>query len=195
MGDHAEVRAVTKIRRHRSDDGRGARLGRRLRDARASLELTLKDVEASSGLSATHISEIERCRTSPTIGALVRIAAALGKEPAFFLDAEPTRTFACSRDAVRIREIQRTATTPLSAPALGTRLEAGRFELCEGGRTTFDAGAERCGYVLSGRTVLTVGERTWELGAGDAFHSAPGDACTMEAPAESATLIIVTHRP
>ena len=47
---------------------------------------TLKDVEATSGFSSTHISEIERGRTSPTIGALIRIAHALDKDPSYFIE-------------------------------------------------------------------------------------------------------------
>jgi transcriptional regulator with XRE-family HTH domain len=43
-------------------------------------------VEAASGFSSTHISEIERGRTSPTIGALIRIAQALDKDPSFFVE-------------------------------------------------------------------------------------------------------------
>ncbi len=63
-------------------------LGRRIRKLRLEHRLTLKQVEESSGLSATHLSEIERGRTSPTIGALVRIARALHKDASFFIETE-----------------------------------------------------------------------------------------------------------
>lgn len=63
-------------------------LGRRIRKLRVERRMTLKQVELASGLSATHLSEIERGRTSPTIGALVRIARALQKEASFFIEAE-----------------------------------------------------------------------------------------------------------
>jgi transcriptional regulator with XRE-family HTH domain len=63
-------------------------LGRRLRKLRLERRLTLKQVERSAGLSATHLSEIERGRTSPTIGALVRIARALDKDTSFFIERD-----------------------------------------------------------------------------------------------------------
>ena len=63
-------------------------LGRRIRNLRLQQRMTLKQVEESSGLSATHLSEIERGRTSPTIGALVRIARALQKDTSYFIEAE-----------------------------------------------------------------------------------------------------------
>jgi transcriptional regulator with XRE-family HTH domain len=63
-------------------------LGQRIRKLRIERRMTLKQVEQSCGLSATHLSEIERGRTSPTIGALVRIARALEKEASYFIEAE-----------------------------------------------------------------------------------------------------------
>ncbi len=61
-------------------------VGERLRLARFKKDMTLKEVAARSGMSATHISEIERGKTSPTIGALQRIAKALGERPAHFVE-------------------------------------------------------------------------------------------------------------
>ena len=64
-------------------------LGRRLRTARFERNLTLKEVASRCGMSATHISEVERGKTSPTIGALQRIAEALGENPSYFVRADP----------------------------------------------------------------------------------------------------------
>jgi transcriptional regulator with XRE-family HTH domain len=63
-------------------------IGRRIKKVREEQHLTLKNVEAKAGISATHISEIERGKTSPTIGALIRIADALGKDPAYFIEED-----------------------------------------------------------------------------------------------------------
>ena len=63
-------------------------IGRRIKKVREEKHFTLKNVEAKAGISATHISEIERGKTSPTIGALIRIADALGKDPAYFIEKE-----------------------------------------------------------------------------------------------------------
>ena len=62
-----------------------AELGQRLRVARFERNLTLKEVAARCGMSATHISEVERGKTSPTIGALQRISAALGEKTSYFV--------------------------------------------------------------------------------------------------------------
>ena len=63
-------------------------IGRRIKKVREEQHFTLKNVEAKAGISATHISEIERGKTSPTIGALIRIADALGKDPAYFIEEQ-----------------------------------------------------------------------------------------------------------
>ncbi len=67
----------------------GRALGRRVRRIRQEKGLTLKQIEAKVGVSATHISEIERGNTSPTIGALERIADALGVIPSYLIDIPP----------------------------------------------------------------------------------------------------------
>ena len=65
-----------------------AELGHRLRVARFERNLTLKEVAARCGMSATHISEVERGKTSPTIGALQRISAALGEKASYFVQED-----------------------------------------------------------------------------------------------------------
>jgi transcriptional regulator with XRE-family HTH domain len=80
-------------------------IGRRIKKIREQQHLTLKNVEAKAGISATHISEIERGKTSPTIGALIRIADALGKDPAYFIEDEELRDV--SFIALEDREVSR----------------------------------------------------------------------------------------
>jgi len=64
-------------------------LGRRIRKIRQEKGLTLRAVQQRARVSATHVSEIERGKTSPTVGVLDRIASALGVGPAELLDTPP----------------------------------------------------------------------------------------------------------
>ncbi|MBD3368592.1 MAG: helix-turn-helix domain-containing protein [Candidatus Eisenbacteria bacterium] len=79
-------------------------VGRRVRLARFRRELTLKEVAARSGMSATHISEIERGKTSPTIGALQRIAKALEERPAHFVEEHNVPRSILIRKDDRVKE-------------------------------------------------------------------------------------------
>lgn len=67
----------------------GNLIGERVRRIRQQKGLTLRAVEQRARVSATHVSEIERGKTSPTVGVMRRIAAALGVSPAELLDTPP----------------------------------------------------------------------------------------------------------
>ncbi|MFH1143881.1 MAG: XRE family transcriptional regulator [Candidatus Eisenbacteria bacterium] len=69
--------------------GMAVDLGRRIRKIRQEKGLTLRAVQQRARVSATHISEIERGKTSPTVGVLDRIATALGVGPGELLDTPP----------------------------------------------------------------------------------------------------------
>jgi transcriptional regulator with XRE-family HTH domain len=79
-------------------------VGERLRLARFKKDMTLKEVASRSGMSATHISEIERGKTSPTIGALQRISKALGERPAHFVEEVVVCPSSLVRRSDRVRE-------------------------------------------------------------------------------------------
>ena len=81
-----------------------AKLGKRIKKVREGKHLTLKNIEAAAGISATHISEIERGKTSPTLGALIRISKALGKEPAYFIEEEDLGDTSVVTSESRIQE-------------------------------------------------------------------------------------------
>jgi len=61
-------------------------IGARIKKYRLSKGLTLKDIEVKANVSATHVSEIERGMTSPTVGALAKIAEAMGTDVAYFVE-------------------------------------------------------------------------------------------------------------
>jgi transcriptional regulator with XRE-family HTH domain len=160
-------------------------IGTRIKRVRQELHLTLKDVEAASGVSATHVSEIERNEASPTLGSLSRIAHALGKTPAFFLEENEMGEFSLASAKDRVREIageKGSARRPAASGAAverlttgvpGGRLQVRRVELPAGsshrGERHAHAGFEAL-LVVRGRVQVAVGEQAWELAEGDAIH-------------------------
>jgi transcriptional regulator with XRE-family HTH domain len=171
-------------------------LGRRIREARSQKGMTLKQLDQSSGFSATHISEIERGKTSPTIGALIRIANALGKEPSFFIEEELLPEIAMTprekRDAITIEGVEGEYLTP-GIP--GGRLHASVFRLLPGGAALLLPGreGEEGGFVLKGTVSLRMGGKVYELGEGDAIHYAMEDAREIRATGtDIAELILIS---
>ncbi len=61
-------------------------IGSRIKQFRLAKGMTLKDIEDRAKVSATHVSEIERGMTSPTVGALAKIAAAMDTDVAYFVE-------------------------------------------------------------------------------------------------------------
>lgn len=75
-------------------------LGRRLRDRRQSLGLTLKDVADRAGLSLGFISQIERGIAAPSLSSLVSVSRVLGVEVGEFL-AQPLGDISFTRHQQR----------------------------------------------------------------------------------------------
>ena len=153
----------------------GKLLGRRIRRIRQEKSLTLKQIEAKVGVSATHISEIERGKTSPTIGALEKISLALDIPPSKLIDIPPMQELKVRRrnqgrpmvmndGAVRIDPItNRDANSEMSI-FYATIAGNGVMDAVPGHR-----GEEFC-YVLDGFLEVTVDDRPHVLRAGDTIH-------------------------
>ncbi|MCK4409672.1 MAG: helix-turn-helix transcriptional regulator, partial [Candidatus Eisenbacteria sp.] len=105
-------------------------VGKRLKEVRRQKEMTLKEVAQSSGMSPTHISEIERGKTSPTVGALRKIAGALGKDTAFFVEDLPLPRVSVVKKEDRETVLLRgDGDAFVNARALTSGIPAGRVKL------------------------------------------------------------------
>jgi transcriptional regulator with XRE-family HTH domain len=149
-------------------------LGKRIKKIRESKHLTLKNIEAAASISATHISEIERGKTSPTLGALVRISKALGKEPAYFIEEQELGDVSLVTAENRIRESLKGAGTieRLTSSIPGGRLQACLIALDEGKAHRGDPHTHHgneAALILSGRFVFKIGGEEYELGEGDSI--------------------------
>jgi transcriptional regulator with XRE-family HTH domain len=149
-------------------------LGKRIKKVRESRRLTLKNIEARAGISATHISEIERGKTSPTLGALIKIAEALGKEPAYFVEERDLGDASIVTKENRIREpLGNGAGTfeRLTASIPGGQLQGSIIELEPGGplRAEHEHSGHEAALVLAGRVDFTIGGTLHSLVDGDAI--------------------------
>jgi transcriptional regulator with XRE-family HTH domain len=153
-------------------------LGRRIRKLRAERRMTLKQVEHVSGLSATHLSEIERGRTSPTIGALVRIARALEKDVSYFIEQEERMDVAHHlREQVAGFAAGAGVTAESLTPGIpGSTLFTYRvrLEMCPPAELRLPAQelpGDAVIHVQSGRLAARVGQHEHQLGPGDTLQA------------------------
>jgi transcriptional regulator with XRE-family HTH domain len=150
-------------------------VGKRIKRFRQKHNLTLKEIEARVGVSATHISEIERGKTSPTIGALGKIADALGVDPALFLASDVVPAVgvvrASERESIAFGPVM-FSVEPLSSPLPHQEMSAA---LCTWPPRQTDAPTRRhvgeeFGYLLEGQIEVIVGGHTYVLRVGDTIH-------------------------
>lgn len=162
-------------------------LGNDLRNARKRAGLTLAEVAARSGLTAGHLSLIERERAKPSIGALIRICDALGVRVGdFFSPTEALEASPYPADGligVVRRDSRKTLIYPgsnirheLLCPDLQHALEVFQSFVPVGegsGTTPISHEGEECAIVLRGEMQFHLGERTFIIRGGESicFHS------------------------
>ncbi len=177
-----------------------AELGQRLRIARFERNLTLKEVAARCGMSATHISEVERGKTSPTIGALERIAGALGENPSYFVQDDDLPKV----NVTRLRDRCKFFTSddegkPIETEVLSRGIPGGYVQIF---RHTMQAGdslnmfpiiGETVLYCLGGMVRITAEEQSHVLREGDTIQMRLDEGVAAEniGDEESETLAVL----
>jgi transcriptional regulator with XRE-family HTH domain len=174
--------------------------GRRLKMLRLSRGLTLKDLEERGGISATHVSEIERGKASPTVGALGRIALALGMRPATLLEPlvlpDVTEMSAAVREA---RQIQwgSARIMPVSEGVRGAELSAQILILPVGraAALTHSHEGEEWATVLSGVAEIRVDDEPYMLREGESLHFRAHRVHAYSNPASAPAMLLIACRP
>ena len=179
-------------------------LGSKLRNARAAAGLTIAEVAQRSELSVSYVSEVERDRANPSVGALNRIAGAVGiRMSSLFsgdsdappvpsppgesvLPLEPASERITPRVVKRDRRKQfiypgSGVVNELLCPDLQPALEIQQVEApvgADSGHETITHPGEECVIVLSGAMEIEVGQQTVVLEEGDALYFAGADPHT-----------------
>jgi transcriptional regulator with XRE-family HTH domain len=167
----------------------GNLLGRRLRDRRRELGLTLADLGTAAGISVGHASSIEKGASLPSLPVLARVAHALELTLADVLRAS------VSPRIVEGRIDDTPATAELSPESSRVRIVRARL----GGGATSRAPVELTSdadvfvFVHDGSLVVEVNEdEQHELEAGDSLHCrAPRSVAWRATPSATAVWVAV----
>ena len=151
-------------------------IGAKVARARSERGWSLAQLAQRSGLSAAAVHKIEKSGMTPTIASLMKIAAALGKSVAHFVDEPETP------DVMVVRNDER-ARVYTSKQGLDLRNLSGRYgpflihgadaavePLAESGPEPMSHPGEELVIVHEGRMVFTVDGEHYEVGAGDSIH-------------------------
>lgn len=159
-------------------------IGSRLRQQREQMALTIAAVAQRSGFSPGYISQIERDLANPSLGALKRIADAIGVPlGSLFVNAEENGEGAEEKPDGQVKVVRASrrkmivypgsqVRLQLLSPDLRRRLEAIWFSAPPGagsGEEPYQHQGEEIGIVLHGRAECWVGDRTYTLDPGDAI--------------------------
>ena len=152
------------------------RLGQKLRHIRKSNGQTLKDLAEATGLSYSHISQIERGQADPSINSLRRIAETLGITLASLFDDQRS-----SDSTILVRRDQRRVLTATGSQVKQELLAVRRPRQMEPMWTEVDPGGgsgsgfyshdgEEFGILLAGTLRVWVGDEEFTLEAGDSMY-------------------------
>ena len=148
------------------------RVGQRLRDERLARNLSLDDLSRSSGVSRAALSQIETRKSSPSISVMWKIAVGLGVPFAELLGGESDEGAVLRRgDAQLLRSPDGRMESRPIIPA-GTTPWVEVYELRIMARSVYRSEPHASGtrevlVVLNGSMQIEVGQKTFELEAGD----------------------------
>jgi transcriptional regulator with XRE-family HTH domain len=176
------------------DDIGAAELGRRvaenLRQRRKSRGLSLDDLARSSGVRRAALSQIETCKSNPTVGVLWKIAVGLGVPFAELVGAPRSGAAVLRRgDAQVLRSADaRFESRPLAPAGASPIVELYELRLVARSTHTSEAhahGTHEIVVVLTGQLKMHVDAEIFELGAGDSIAFAADRPHAYENPSNS----------
>jgi transcriptional regulator with XRE-family HTH domain len=150
------------------------RIGQRLREDRHARGISLDDLSRASGVSRAALSQIETCKTSPSISVMWKIAVGLGIPFAELLGGrDDACTLIRSGDSQPLRSLDGHLESRPIMPA-GTTPWVEVYELKLAAGTTHRADAHAPGtrelmIALSGSLQIAVGRALYDLAPGDSL--------------------------
>jgi transcriptional regulator with XRE-family HTH domain len=194
MEDKVVARKAKRPVASPGDDVGAAELGRRvaenLRQRRKARGMSLDDLARASGVSRAALSQIETCKSNPTVGVLWRIAVGLAVPFAELIGAPRSGAVLLRRaDSQVLRSADgKFESRPLAPAGASPMVEL--YELHLAARSLHASephapGTHEMIVVLSGGLRMRVDDETYELGAGDSIAFAADRPHSYENPAGS----------
>jgi transcriptional regulator with XRE-family HTH domain len=147
-------------------------LGSQLKALRTRHELSLRELAARSGLSATLLSQVERGVTEPSLSTLRRLAGVFGESVASLFDSSPPSVW-ISRPGSRsiLAGPHGLIGYERLTPGNG-QLEVLRAVLPPGAATSTELWAHpstECAYVVAGTLTVQIGDSAHQVPAGESI--------------------------
>lgn len=175
-----------------------ARIGSRLRGARISRHLTIKQVAESCGLTEGFISRLERDLTSPSVATLISLCTVL-KIDAGDLLSHTEASHVKLESAPRLRTQTAGTEERLLTPRSENRLQVIHAAIGPG-----ESGSSQnysvnspvhFVHVLAGRLKVAFQDQAWDLEAGDSLTFDGNESHTWATPDDTSATVIWSLTP
>jgi len=176
------------------------RLGAYIKNKRVELGLSLRDLAATTGLSATFLSNFERGVANPTLDSLRKVSTALNT-PILYMTNAPQETSPVVRHGERRHlnlakgKIHYEILTPTFTKKMvlfEARIVAEDGNVVAG---PLSEPTEECVVMLAGRISIRVAEQTYELEAGDSIYFEGGSLESLMAVGDEEARFISAITP
>lgn len=166
------------------------RVGAQLREKRKARGLSLDELAVASGVSRAALSQIELCKSNPSLGVLWKIAIGLGVPFSELIGGQGQGVSLLRRsDAQVLRSADgKLESRPLSPAGSNPWVELYELRLAARASHASDphaAGTREIVVVLSGSLNMRVGLEVYELGPGDSISFRADAAHAYENPGAS----------
>lgn len=201
-----KIRAKPPSSRGKTTPSTETRIGVRLRHARLTKGLSLRQLADQVDCSESFISKVENDKVRPSFSMLHRIVAALEMNvAALFAEAAPefervTIMKPSNRPVIRVDPVWRgegIALERLIPSAKGTLLQANIHHIDPGANTdgAIDHDGEELGYVLEGKLLLVVDGVSYLVHPGESFFFASHLPHSYSNPGKTVTKVLWVNTP
>lgn len=174
-------------------------IGQRIRDRRAEMGLSLRELAKQVELTASFLSQIERDLADPSIKSLRKIADALGVPMLYFL-AERGEPNPVVRKNHRKKLVlpHSKVNYELLTPDLDRKMEMFVAEVHPSQKNIahpLPHPTEECIFVLRGRLCIKLNDTEYLLDAGDSIYFEGGCLCSLSAAGDEPAVFVSAMTP
>lgn len=156
-------------------------LGKKLRAARKSKGLTLKELAEATGFSVGFLSQVERSISTPSLSGLHKISEALGVMPYALLEQSDHECMLVKKDRrIMVKRPEYNVFLELLSPMPANNYVPGAmlamFTVEPGERESLECSShdgEEIIYILEGKGEMTLGDATFVMEEGDCILVRP----------------------
>ena len=173
--------------------------GQKLKKLRESEGLSREELASQLSMKPAYLAKLESDEILPPVAEIITIARHLSVEPSSFMSSQPEGKISESRQKALEKRTKDYAYKKLTQELHGEHLMAFEVTIDPESfhkKVAYRHVGEEFIYVLSGRLLITVGDKKSSLKKGDSIHFDSGNKHILKNPGKEPTrLLVVVYAP